>query len=179
MAVTLTQSQKALVDQLQHLALSSVSHFPSTLIYGLSGIGKRKVVGQLADSLGLEVVEINASDSAEFVGTRLFGASSEEIAGQWFGGTASELARSGDAIIYLSAFDRLSTDEAFHQAIYRVLAKRTYVDPVGEEHRFSDGLWIIAAMRESRDSTSQASMDLDHWLCTHFEHQLRLEGPSP
>lgn len=177
MTAKLTQSQEALVEQLQHLALSSVSHFPTTLICGRSGVGKRKVVSRLADSLGLEVVEINASDSAEFVGSCLFGRSSKEAGGESFRAAGGELGRSGEIIIYLSAFDGLSNDEAFQQVIYRALAKRTFVDAAGEERRLGDGLWLIAALRESRESPSEASVDLNHWLCTHFEHQLRLESP--
>lgn len=178
MTVKLTQPQESLVHQLQHLALSSVSHLPSTLIYGPAGAGKRRVVSQLADDFGLEMVEINVSDSAEFVATRLFGTSSNRVVGEPFGAIGGELGRSGEAIVYLSAFDGLSHDEAFHQALYRMLSKRTFVDLLGDERRMSDGLWIIAAMRESRDSTSRVSVDLNHWLCTHFEHQLRLGAPS-
>ena len=178
MTVKLTQTQEALVDQLQYLAVSSVSHFPSTLIYGPSGVGKRRVVSQLADSLGFEMVEINASDSAEFVSTRLFGASSDEVIAELSRTTGCELARSVDTIVYLSAFDLLSDNEALHHAIYRALAKRVFVDSVGEECRIGDGVWIIAAMRESCSPTTQVSMHLDHWLCTHFEHQLRLGKPG-
>lgn len=177
MSPTLTESQKALVEQLQHLALSSVSHFPSTLIYGPAGVGKRKVTNQLADELGLEMFEINASDSADFVATRLFGASGNKPMGGSFDTIEGELVRSDEAIVYLSGFDGLNDDETFHHSLYRVLAKRTFVDLAGKERRIGDGLWIIASMRERNNPTVIPSVDLNHWLCTHFEHQSRLEAP--
>lgn len=174
-----SEAQRNFLTRLEEIVLSSRSHLPNTLVYGPQGSGKRTLTRALADSLGLATVEVNLSDSAEFIRMRLFGKlgnTTEATATGVIPGIPGELGQSSEMVLLLTGLECTSPD--LFQDIHRLLTKRSYIDANGNVWMIGTDVWIIAILTEWKEDETNISVALNHWICTCFEHQLRLDKPE-
>ena len=168
----LSSLQQSVLTQISNLRRrSSGSTPPSCLVYGPPGSGKRTTVHALADALTFDFLQVNVGDTPSCVRQRLFGTRAEaERASDLLRGPG-ECGTDEAAILYLFGLDNL--DQSLHQEIHRLITSRKYVDALGREWRLSDWTWPIAAIDTT--DTAPSVVDLVHWICTGFEHQVRID----
>ena len=154
--------------------LSNASRaWPSVLVTGPPGSGKRTVVCSAAKRLGLKFIEIPTNDSSSALSARLFGSREESIAALSGAGPPGDCGRSGLLLLYLSGLETLPPE--MMQCLHRLITSRTYVDASGRRWALADDIWIVGSLKCSINSVTVAQ---NSWLLTGFVHRLVVDPPG-
>lgn len=171
--VRLCTQQHRDVERLEALALGSRVHLPSVLLIAAAGTGKQTVARATAEKLDLDFVEVPVEDLQKSVSERLFGSRQEAERAELGGPPPGELGRSSPTLLYLSGIQGL--DRGLDQSLHRLITTRNYVDAIGQRWDMHEDVWIVGGLTFP---SQQGRISPEHWLCTAFQHRLRITLPT-
>lgn len=140
--------------------------FPTLLLMGRSGVGKRTIALSIADSLGMRFVEIPLAGPAVDLQIRLFGSKAEILSSKETQAPPGELASMNNCLVYLSELQQLPNE--LHHDFQRLVTQRIYRDSLGRKWKLPADLFLVVGLTEGLSGT----VTTEHWL----RHQFRVEA---
>lgn len=171
--IDLCPCQKADLDFLVGYVAKNVRPFPSILLLGVDGSGKRTLAQAAAEAVGLPFIEIAVDGNPQAIRDVLFGNPEQAESADRRGMPPGEIGKCSQGAIYLSHLEKM--DPVLLQELHILISRRCYMDRLGNDWRVSDDHLLIGGFNVA---TGNPTIHSEHWLCSAFDLRIPVNPPS-